>query len=108
MMYDSKTVTEVNGEIVKIENVTPFRGMSRGVHLTVKEGNKNYSVHLGPQWFVDGQSMKLNVKDRVKVTGSLITFEGSPAIIATELTKGDDVLKLRDENGIPVWSRRRR
>jgi len=29
---------------------------------------------------------------------------GQPAVIAAEVKKGDIVLKLRDDNGIPVWS----
>jgi hypothetical protein len=40
----------------------------------------------------------------VEVKGSRITFEGKPAIIAAEIKKGEETLKLRDENGFPVWS----
>jgi hypothetical protein len=39
--------------------------------------------------------------------GSRITYEGKPAIIAAEVKKGDEVLRLRDEKGIPVWAGRR-
>jgi hypothetical protein len=44
----------------------------------------------------------------VEVKGSRVTFEGKPAIIAAEVKKGDEVLKLRDENGFPMWSGWRR
>jgi hypothetical protein len=30
--------------------------------------------------------------------------EGKPTIIAAEVTKGGKTLKLRDENGKPVWA----
>lgn len=40
--------------------------------------------------------------------GSRISFEGNPAIIAAEVKKGDEVLKLRDEKGVPFWSGWRR
>jgi hypothetical protein len=30
---------------------------------------------------------------------------GKPAIIAAQVKKGNEILKLRDENGIPVWRR---
>ena len=33
---------------------------------------------------------------------------GKPVIIVTEVKKGDTVMKLRDDNGIPVWSGWRR
>jgi hypothetical protein len=35
--------------------------------------------------------------------GSRITFAGKPAIVAAEVKKGDQVLKLRDESGTPLW-----
>ena len=44
----------------------------------------------------------------MKNLGTLITFEGKPAIVAAEIKKGNEALKLRDENGFPVWSGWRR
>jgi hypothetical protein len=52
--------------------------------------------------------VKIEPKDKVEVTGSRITFDGKPAIIAAEVKKGDEALKLRDDNGFPVWSGWRR
>jgi hypothetical protein len=46
--------------------------------------------------------------DSVEVKGSRVTFAGNPAIIAAELKKGDAVLKLRDDNGVPAWAGWRR
>ena len=40
--------------------------------------------------------------------GARTTFAGKPAIIAAEVKKGDEVLKLRDDSGFPVWSGWRR
>lgn len=42
------------------------------------------------------------------VRGEGIRFNGNPVIIASEVHKGSDTLKLRDGNGIPVWSGWRR
>jgi hypothetical protein len=44
----------------------------------------------------------------VEVTGSRVTFRNKSAIIAAEVKKGDEVLRLRDSNGIPVWAGWRR
>jgi hypothetical protein len=49
-----------------------------------------------------------NTHVRVEVKGSCITFGGNPAIIAAEVKKGDDVMKLRDDNGVPAWAGWRR
>jgi hypothetical protein len=37
-----------------------------------------------------------------------VTVSGKPAIIAAEVKKGDDLLRLRDEAGLPAWSAWRR
>lgn len=103
-MYDPKTVTEIKGEITKIESMVPMNGMSNGIHITIKGKDQNYSVHLGPKWYLDNQAIKLREKDNVSVKGSKVTFAGAPAIIAMEVTKGSEILKLRDSNGFPVWS----
>ena len=107
-MYDTKTVEIVTGEVIAIDKITPTKGMSYGVHLALKTQKETISIHLGPGWYLDNQDIKIKVKDKVEIKGSRITFEGKPAIIAAEVKKGDEVLKLRDENGVPVWSGWRR
>jgi hypothetical protein len=92
-MYDAKTVDTVSGEVVKVDRITPMRGMSAGVHLVVKTDKGDVSVHLGPQWYLENQDVKIEPKDKVQIKGSRITIQGQPAIIAAEV-------KLRDEAGI--------
>lgn len=103
-MYDPKTVETVSGEVISVDKITPSKGMSYGVHLTLKTDRETISVHLGPGWYIEKQDTKIEPKDKVEVKGSRITFDGKPAIIAEEVKKGDATLKLRDENGFPVWS----
>jgi len=107
-MYDVKTVESIGGEIVSVDTLRPEKGMSYGVHLTVKTDKETISVHLGPSWYIENQDVKLSPKDKIEVKGSRITFEGKPAIIAAEVKKGDEILTLRDANGIPMWSGWRR
>ncbi len=107
-MYNPKTVETVSGEVIRVDKITPIKGMSYGVHMTVKTDKGTISVHMGPGWFIENQDIKILPKDKVEVKGSRITFEGKPAIIASEVKKGDEILKLRDENGFPSWSGWRR
>ncbi len=104
MMYNTSTVETIKGEIVKIELVTPMKGMSRGVHLTVKTGKETIDVHLGPAWYIENQDVKLKVGDKIEVNGSRITLQGKPVVIAAEVKKGEEILKLRDERGFPLWA----
>lgn len=107
-MYNLKTVETISGEVVSVDKITPAKGMSYGVHMTVKTDKETISVHIGPGWFIENQDIKIEPKDKVEIKGSRITFEGKPAIIAAEVKKGDEILKLRDENGFPAWSGWRR
>jgi hypothetical protein len=107
-LYNTATVETLNGEIVSVEKITPLKGMNYGLHLLIKTPKEIISVHLGPAWFLEKQDLKLEIKDKIEVKGSRIEFNGKPAIIAAEIKKGNDVLKLRDSNGFPVWSGWRR
>jgi hypothetical protein len=102
-MYDPKTVETVSGEVVIVDKITPRKGMSYGVHLMLKTDKEDISIHVGPGWYIENQDVKIEPKDKIEVKGSRITFEGKPAIIAAEIKKDADILKLRDENGFPVW-----
>ncbi len=107
-LYDPKTVETISGEVIDVDVITPVKEMCYGVHLMVKTEKETISVHLGPGWYIENQDTKIEAKDKVVVTGSRITFEGKPVIIAAEVKKGDEVLKLRDEKGFPFWSGWRR
>src|SRR5215470_7192401 len=103
-MYDPKTVETITGEVTSISQIIPNKGMASGVHMNVKTDKETISVHLGPSWYLENQDVKIQAKDKVEVKGSRITFAGKPAIIAEEVKKGDEVLKLRDDSGFPLWS----
>lgn len=107
-MYDPKAVETISGEITTVDRITPMKGMSGGIHMNVKTDKETISVQLGPSWYLENQDVKLEAKDKVEVKGARATFAGKPSIIAAEVKKGDEVLKLRDDNGYPVWSGWRR
>ena len=107
-MYNVGTVETIAGEIVSIDQMTPMGGMSRGVHLQVKTDKETLAVHLGPEWFLDRLDSTLENGDKIEVKGSRVTISGAPVIIAAEVRKGDQVLILRDDAGIPIWAGWRR
>ena len=102
-MFDPKSVETISGEVTSVDRITPAKGMAGGVHLNVKTDKETISVHVGPSWYLENQDVKIAAKDKVEVKGSRIIFAGKPAIIAAEVKKGDEVLKLRDDAGFPAW-----
>ena len=107
-MYDSKTVATVCGEVESLSQSTSGRRMAYGVHLILKTEKETIPVHLGPSWYLEKQGITFAPKDKMEVTGSRIMYQGQPAIIAQEVKKGGQVLKLRDAAGVPAWAGQRR
>jgi hypothetical protein len=107
-IYNPQTVETLSGEVVTVDRITPMKGMNYGVHLTVKTDKGTISVHLGPGWYIENQDVTILPKDKIEVKGSRVTFEGKPTIIAATVTKGDEVMELRDARGFPAWSGWRR
>jgi hypothetical protein len=107
-MYDPGTVETVVGEVTMVNKISHSRGPGYGVHLVLKTDKEEIPVRLGPSRFLDRQEVKIGQNDRIQIKGSRVTFQGGKqAIIAAEVKKGDAFLKLRDENGVPAWSRRK-
>ena len=69
-LYDSRTVETISGEVVKVDRITPIRGMSAGVHLVVKTDKEEISVILGPQWYLENQDVKIEPKERIEINES--------------------------------------
>ncbi len=103
-MYDTKTVETISGSVISIDQILPDKNMSVGIHLLLNTVNGNVSIHLGPAWYIENQDIQIIKGDNVSVTGSKVTYNGDQVIIAKEVIKGDQLLKLRDENGYPLWS----
>jgi hypothetical protein len=106
--YDAKTVETIEGKVLSIEKTTPAKRRGYWVDLMLESGNEIIPVHLGPAWYVDKQTLRIEANDTITVSGSRVTMEGKPAMVAADITKGNEFLKLRESNGIPVWPTRNR
>lgn len=107
-MYNPATVETVTGEVTAVDSITPMRGMGAGIHLMLKTDKETISVHLGPSWFIERLDARIDKGDKIEVKGSRVMVAGKPAIIAAEVKKGNALLKLRNDNGVPVWAGWRR
>lgn len=104
--YETSSEVTAKGVIEKVDSQTGRMGWN-GVHLVVKFDAETLTVHVGPSAYVEQKGFSFAEGDRIEVTGSKIKFEGSDIIVARVIKKGDEVLTLRNERGIPEWSRSR-
>jgi len=78
--------------------------MSNRVWLGLKTEKGMALVILGPSWFHAKKDFKIEPGDKVEVKGSLLPAMDEPMVIATEVKKDNQVLRLRDDSGYPVWA----
>ena len=109
--YDPNTETTIKGTVEEVETAElPGGGLSqqaRGkfsgpIFLDLKADSGTLRVVLGPSWFLESKGVKFAAGDQVEVTGS--KFQDEDTIVAREIKKGDQVLVLRNGQGIPEWS----
>jgi hypothetical protein len=104
-LYDPASVTTLSGAATAVDVVPGRGGRSGGLHVTMESGGRSVEVHLGPSWFLDQEGLKIAKGDTLEVTGSLVDSGAAKALIAREVKVAGKTLKLRDDQGIPVWSR---
>jgi hypothetical protein len=102
-MYNPNSIETISGEVINIDTFAPMGGMSQGMHLRLKTDKGNVDVHLGPTWYLENQDIQIQPSDKIMVTGSRVNFSGQSVMMATKVSKGNQTLILRDENGFPVW-----
>jgi hypothetical protein len=94
----NEAIVVESGKVMKMEKMA---GVKDGLQMKFKTDQGNaYTVYMGPKWFIDNQKIKFSPGDSVMVRGKKF---GS-SIIATEISKGDWTMKLRnEEDGQPKW-----
>ncbi len=104
-LYNPDTIVTVSGMVIA-KTPPSAKGLPQLVYLTLKTDAGKITIFLGPDLYVDKLPVQIQTLDKIQVTGSKITWGGQPIILAAEINRGDQVLKLREPNGVPVWSGR--
>jgi len=101
--FDPATVVSVSGTVLGERRTDHGKGM-KSVHLILKVGEDQVSVHLGPDTWVDRQDIKFAEGDELTVKGSKFTYGGNYGLIAQSVKRGDATLTVRSAAGKPAWS----
>lgn len=96
-MFNPKTIETVTGQVVRVE----YRA---GIKLMIfTDAKKPVVADLGPAGYFENQGRVLTPGNIVTLTGSMITVDDTPLMIATTIREGNFELRLRDEEGYPLW-----
>ena len=102
-LFNPGTVGTVSGEVVRVEHAFAGNGADYCVHALLKTPQGQVTAILAPKGYMANQGLSVAPKDRVTVTGSLISILGKPFILAMEV-EGDRTMKLREASGRPAWA----
>lgn len=75
--------------------------------LSLKTDTGMVGVHLGPSAYFKAENISFKEGEVLEVTGAQMTTPTGIMLLASQIKQGDRVLKLRDEQGNPVWQGRR-
>lgn len=103
--YNPATVQTLRGFVISVTPVAPGP-IPQMVTVQLAAEKETLTVWLGPSWFLEAQGFKVAGLDRLEVTGSRLVVDGRPLLLAATVTKNGRTLRLRDEQGNPLWSRR--
>ena len=106
-LYNPQTVTTVQGQVEDLGSygMQGWRG-APGMAiqgLVLKTAKGNLTVNLGPPWYVSKQGFTLQTGDTLEVTGSKVTQDEKTVLLAAEVKKNGQTLKVRDEKGAPLF-----
>ena len=106
-LYNPQTVTTVQGQVEDLgsygmQGWRAAPGMAiQGLVLKTSKGN--ITINLGPPWYVRKQGFTLQKGDTLEVTGSKVTKDEKTVLLAAEVKKNGQTLKVRDEKGVPLF-----
>lgn len=105
--YDVNTVTTISGRVLSL---AAEEGGGPAL-VEVRAASGAIYCMVGPRWFWNDNGIPLQVGDEITARGSLSEGkDGRRYLLVQKLGNqrtGDEVV-LRDDDGVPVWSRQKR
>lgn len=99
----TEQVVQLSGEVVDVYQIPSKRRSRSGIYVLLQTNGDTVEVSFGPNWYLEEQQFSLEPDDWIMVEGRRTRKAGTLSLIAYRVTRGEQVLMLRDENGIPLW-----
>jgi hypothetical protein len=106
-LYDISTVETITGKIAKIDTAQSGYGRFPGIILNLKGDKQEINIFAAPVWYLEQEKLQFETGESITVTGSRITFQNKPLIIAKDFDYNKKKSVIRNDNGFPVWAGKR-
>lgn len=102
-VYDPTAIETFPAEILEISRAD--LGSGAGLHLVVRnDRGEEIEVRVGPTWYVEEQGIRLEIGDRIEITGVALRLDEVPVFVVARLQRGEQLWTLRDGAGQPAWA----
>lgn len=77
--------------------------IARGAQYPTVVVNK-LQIKLAPEWYLLDNDIEIKTGDTLKITAAASAIEADTYLYAIDVAKGSAFLKLRDSQGLPLWT----
>jgi hypothetical protein len=107
--YDASANIDVMVVVTDLREIPTGNALS-GLHLIVRpesaRGNsETMDVYLAPDDYLKDFGCHFAKGDKIQVKGSKVKFNSATVVLAREVRLETTTVYLRDEHGVPYWSR---
>ena len=100
--FDPEKIKTIQGEVISVQDLPSEGEVVGGVYVLLKTDTGNVPVRLGPSAYIVKSGFSIEPYDTLTVTGSEVGDEPT-GMIAIQVEKGSDNLKLRNKGGAVAW-----
>ncbi len=102
--FDPAKMTTIEGTIKSVGTFQPEKESALGLQLNVEtKTGESVIVHCGPSHYTAQQDFNFKTGDTVTISGSKTRIWMKQVIMASEIQSGGKTLRLRDQQGRPLW-----
>ncbi|HDP98862.1 MAG TPA: hypothetical protein ENN22_06730 [bacterium] len=103
-LYKAATETTVEGKITDVMVADSGYGRFPAVIVDLKTKDEIMKVYIGPNWYLGNEKIEMKKDQSLTATGSKVTHNDQPLIIARTMKYDGKEITFRDDKGIPVWA----
>ncbi len=107
-LYEAAEFEAFKGVVVKMKEMAPMPGMSKGVIIWVRERGEEEIIRVDvcPTWFAKLRKTGIKKGDKVHVKGVFAEIDGEDVFMASKVKTGADwQFKVRlTKDGTPFWT----
>ncbi len=101
--YNPAAEVTISGVVAETRDFFCPISDDQGLHLVLRTDQSVLLVHLAPARFLRNQGFQFHPGERVEVVGTRVNYQQQDALLAREVTRGNEVLIVRDHQGRPLW-----